>query len=148
MEVFLESRKIEEALLNRNVQPCLTWCHENKTKLKKIDVRCVSSCSSIVSCHNLSNTVLRSSCRKPMSGVFISVTLLVIINGAVPAWGLSFSSSNLWTPSMNKPNIKTVSFSRPKSRTRIFQSCIACTMQDTYVRFVTKNKGVTFDFNL
>ncbi|XP_065198258.1 E3 ubiquitin-protein transferase MAEA-like [Sycon ciliatum] len=36
MEIFMEARRIEESLLDRNMMPCLVWCAENKTKLKRI----------------------------------------------------------------------------------------------------------------
>ncbi|XP_033113388.1 E3 ubiquitin-protein transferase MAEA-like [Anneissia japonica] len=36
MKLFMESRDVEESLLKRETAPCLNWCHDNKSKLKKI----------------------------------------------------------------------------------------------------------------
>ncbi|PFX25471.1 macrophage erythroblast attacher-like [Stylophora pistillata] len=35
IELFLISRKVEESLLRREIGPCLAWCYENKSKLRK-----------------------------------------------------------------------------------------------------------------
>eukprot|EP00794_Sanderia_malayensis_P005592 gene5592-6281_t len=36
VDLFLASRKVEEALHLKNSAPCLAWCHENKSKLRKM----------------------------------------------------------------------------------------------------------------
>ncbi|XP_075239370.1 E3 ubiquitin-protein transferase MAEA-like [Convolutriloba macropyga] len=36
VEVFATARTVESALRNKNSSPCLAWCAENKSKLKKI----------------------------------------------------------------------------------------------------------------
>ncbi|XP_052098641.1 E3 ubiquitin-protein transferase MAEA-like [Mytilus californianus] len=36
IELFLTSKKIEESLQRKEVVPCLTWCYENKNKLRKM----------------------------------------------------------------------------------------------------------------
>ena len=36
VQVFTTARTVEAALRNQNCQPCLAWCTENKSKLKKI----------------------------------------------------------------------------------------------------------------
>ena len=38
IELFLVSRKVEESLLRREIGPCLAWCYENKSKLRKFKV--------------------------------------------------------------------------------------------------------------
>ena len=35
VDIFLQSKRIEEALLRHETGPCLAWCYENKTKLRK-----------------------------------------------------------------------------------------------------------------
>ncbi|XP_067935806.1 E3 ubiquitin-protein transferase MAEA-like [Watersipora subatra] len=35
VDIFMHSKTIEKALLSHQTGPCLTWCHENKTKLRK-----------------------------------------------------------------------------------------------------------------
>lgn len=39
IELFLVSRKVEESLLRREIGPCLAWCYENKSKLRKLKVQ-------------------------------------------------------------------------------------------------------------
>ena len=41
IELFLVSRKVEESLLRRESGPCLAWCYENRSKLRKLKV-CLS----------------------------------------------------------------------------------------------------------
>lgn len=36
-DIFLAARKIEQALHDEDTAPCLAWCHNNKTKLKKMN---------------------------------------------------------------------------------------------------------------
>lgn len=36
IEIFLTSREIEKNLLNHNTIKCLQWCHENRSKLRKL----------------------------------------------------------------------------------------------------------------
>lgn len=36
IELFLVSRQVEESLLRRETAKCLTWCYDNKSKLRKI----------------------------------------------------------------------------------------------------------------
>eukprot|EP00118_Oscarella_pearsei_P010096 m.60521 g.60521 ORF g.60521 m.60521 type:complete len:411 (+) comp34934_c0_seq4:22-1254(+) len=36
IDVFLVSRKVEEALKRRDTAPCLAWCYENRYKLRKL----------------------------------------------------------------------------------------------------------------
>ncbi|XP_068708537.1 E3 ubiquitin-protein transferase MAEA-like isoform X2 [Montipora foliosa] len=36
IELFLVSRRVEESLLRREIEPCLAWCYENKSKLRKL----------------------------------------------------------------------------------------------------------------
>ncbi|KAG1680519.1 Macrophage erythroblast attacher [Nymphon striatum] len=36
IDIFLVSRDVEESLLNGDSSKCLNWCHENKSKLKKM----------------------------------------------------------------------------------------------------------------
>ena len=38
IDLFLVSRKVEESLLRREIGPCLAWCYENKSKLRKFKV--------------------------------------------------------------------------------------------------------------
>ena len=38
IELFLVSRQVEEALERRDSGPCLAWCYENKSKLRKLKV--------------------------------------------------------------------------------------------------------------
>lgn len=38
IELFLVSRKVEESLVRREIGPCLAWCYENKSKLRKLKV--------------------------------------------------------------------------------------------------------------
>ena len=38
IELFLVSRKVEESLLRREIGPCLAWCYENRSKLRKFKV--------------------------------------------------------------------------------------------------------------
>ena len=42
IDLFLVSRKVEETLLRREIGPCLAWCYENKSKLRKLKVCSVS----------------------------------------------------------------------------------------------------------
>ena len=42
IELFLVSRKVEESLLRREIGPCLAWCYENKSKLRKFKVDVLS----------------------------------------------------------------------------------------------------------
>ncbi|XP_065919491.1 E3 ubiquitin-protein transferase MAEA-like isoform X2 [Dysidea avara] len=36
VELFLVAQKVESGLRNHDTQPCLSWCHENRSKLKKL----------------------------------------------------------------------------------------------------------------
>ncbi|XP_076265375.1 E3 ubiquitin-protein transferase Katazuke isoform X2 [Rhynchophorus ferrugineus] len=36
IDIFLNSREIERSLANRETQKCLAWCHDNKSKLRKL----------------------------------------------------------------------------------------------------------------
>lgn len=36
LDVFLVYKDVEDSLAARNIGPCLEWCHENKSKLRKI----------------------------------------------------------------------------------------------------------------
>ena len=38
VELFLVAQKVESGLRNHDTQPCLAWCHENRSKLKKLKV--------------------------------------------------------------------------------------------------------------
>ena len=38
-DLYRMAQKIEDALLQHDTSPCLAWCAENKSKLKKIRVR-------------------------------------------------------------------------------------------------------------
>ena len=38
VDLFLAARKIEESLRMGNPDLCLAWCHDNKTKLRKMKV--------------------------------------------------------------------------------------------------------------
>ena len=35
VDIFMQSKQIEEELLNHQTASCLAWCHENKSKLRK-----------------------------------------------------------------------------------------------------------------
>lgn len=35
IDLFLTSREVEESLLRRETAPCLAWCYDNKSKLRK-----------------------------------------------------------------------------------------------------------------
>ena len=39
IELFLVSRQVEESLEKRESGPCLAWCYENKSKLRKLKVQ-------------------------------------------------------------------------------------------------------------
>ena len=39
IEIFLIEKEIVESLRNKETTKCLAWCNENKSKLKKINVR-------------------------------------------------------------------------------------------------------------
>ena len=44
VDLFLAARKIEESLRMKKPDLCLAWCHDNKTKLRKMkvcDFRCI-----------------------------------------------------------------------------------------------------------
>jgi macrophage erythroblast attacher len=36
IDVFMVSRRVEESLSNKDTGPCLSWCYENKSKLRKL----------------------------------------------------------------------------------------------------------------
>ena len=36
IDLFLVSKEIEESLERRETAKCLTWCHDNKSKLRKM----------------------------------------------------------------------------------------------------------------
>ena len=36
INVFLVAKEVEEALQNKDTAKCLTWCHDNKSKLRKL----------------------------------------------------------------------------------------------------------------
>ena len=38
LDFFKTAQKIEDALLKRDTGPCLSWCQDNKSKLKRIKV--------------------------------------------------------------------------------------------------------------
>ena len=38
IEIFLVEKEIIESLKNKETSKCLSWCNENKSKLKKINV--------------------------------------------------------------------------------------------------------------
>jgi macrophage erythroblast attacher len=38
IDVFMVSRRVEESLSNKDTGPCLSWCYENKSKLRKLKV--------------------------------------------------------------------------------------------------------------
>lgn len=42
IDIFLDARKVVEALRNRDCSEALAWCAENKSKLKKSKVSCTS----------------------------------------------------------------------------------------------------------
>jgi macrophage erythroblast attacher len=42
INVFVEAREVVESLQNKKVTPALAWCAENKSRLKKIEVRALS----------------------------------------------------------------------------------------------------------
>ena len=39
VQLFAQSEKVEEALRNHSCKECLQWCSENRSSLKKQDVR-------------------------------------------------------------------------------------------------------------
>ena len=36
INLFLVAKDVEEALASKDVSKCLTWCHDNKSKLRKL----------------------------------------------------------------------------------------------------------------
>lgn len=36
LEVFLVSREVEQSLAARETTKCLSWCHDNRSKLRKL----------------------------------------------------------------------------------------------------------------
>ena len=36
INLFLVAKDVEEALAQKDVQKCLAWCHDNKSKLRKM----------------------------------------------------------------------------------------------------------------
>ena len=38
LDFFKTAQKIEDALLKHDTGPCLSWCQDNKSKLKRIKV--------------------------------------------------------------------------------------------------------------
>ena len=38
MDLFVIANKVEKALEDRNAAPCLAWCHEHKSRLRKLKV--------------------------------------------------------------------------------------------------------------
>ena len=41
VDLFLVAQKVESGLHNHDTQPCLAWCHENRSKLKKLKVQLI-----------------------------------------------------------------------------------------------------------
>lgn len=39
LEIFETAYEVEQSLERKDVSKCLAWCHENKTKLKKLNSR-------------------------------------------------------------------------------------------------------------
>lgn len=35
-EVFMVSREVEKSLMDRETSKCLAWCHDNRSKLRKL----------------------------------------------------------------------------------------------------------------
>ena len=42
VELFMTSREVEESLKRKETGPCLTWCHDNRYKLRKHKVNCTA----------------------------------------------------------------------------------------------------------
>ena len=36
IEVFLVAREVEESLARKDISKCLAWCHDNKSRLRKL----------------------------------------------------------------------------------------------------------------
>ena len=36
VEVFLTAREVEDSLAGRDLSKCLAWCHENRSRLRKL----------------------------------------------------------------------------------------------------------------
>lgn len=36
LEIFLTSREVEKSLANHETSKCLLWCHDNRSKLRKL----------------------------------------------------------------------------------------------------------------
>lgn len=49
IEVFLVSRRVEDSLASKDTTPCLSWCYENKSKLRKLKVELL--CETIHECN-------------------------------------------------------------------------------------------------
>lgn len=39
IEMFLTAKEVEESLERRETATCLAWCHDNKSRLRKMKVR-------------------------------------------------------------------------------------------------------------
>jgi macrophage erythroblast attacher len=42
VDLFVTANKVEKALEDHNVAPCLAWCHEHKSRLRKLKVSSLS----------------------------------------------------------------------------------------------------------
>ena len=40
VDLFVTANKVEKALEEHNAAPCLAWCHEHKSRLRKLKVPC------------------------------------------------------------------------------------------------------------
>lgn len=40
IEMFLTAKEVEESLERQETATCLAWCHDNKSRLRKMKVRC------------------------------------------------------------------------------------------------------------
>lgn len=36
IDIFLACQKVEEALKAHNTEPCLSWCYDNRSKLRRM----------------------------------------------------------------------------------------------------------------
>lgn len=44
IEMFLTAKEVEESLERRETATCLAWCHDNKSRLRKMKVRPPAGC--------------------------------------------------------------------------------------------------------
>lgn len=56
IDIFLEARKVLDALRNRDCSEALAWCSENKTRLKKSKVLYLTASVSTMHEPSLSST--------------------------------------------------------------------------------------------